>query len=77
MERETLNRAENESKQLVKKSNHFIEIVENIKTVTEVTPDILRELIDRIEVFEGERIPKSCMKSAKIKVYFNGVGALD
>lgn len=76
-ERESLKRVENESKQFVKKFNHFIAVVENIKAVTEVTPDILRELIDRIEVFEGEKIPKSRMKSAKIKVFFNGIGALN
>lgn len=76
-ERESLNRVENASKELVKKFNHFIAIVENIEAVTEVTPDILRELVDRIEVFEGVKIPKSRMKSAKIKVYFNGIGALD
>lgn len=76
-ERESLKRVENESKQFVKKFNHFIAIVENIKTVSEVTPDILRELIDRIEVFEGEKIPQSRMKSAKIKVFFNGIGTLD
>ena len=76
-ERESLNRVENESKQFVKKFNHFIAIVENIKAVSEVTPDILRELIDRIEVFEGEKIPKSRMKLAKIKVFFNGIGALN
>lgn len=76
-ERESLNRVENKNKQFVKKFNHFIAIVENIKTVSEVTPDILRELIDRIEVFEGEKIPKSRMKSAKIKVFFNGIGSLN
>ena len=76
-ERESLKRVENESKQFVKKFNHFVAVVENIKAVTEVTPDILRKLIDRIEVFEGEKIPKSRMKSAKIKVFFNGIGTLN
>ena len=76
-ERETLKRVENESKQFVKKFNHFVAVVENIHDVTEVTHDILRELVDRIEVFEGEKIPQSRMKSAKIKVYFNGIGALN
>ena len=36
-EREMLNRAENERKQFVKKFNHFIAVVENIKSVNEVT----------------------------------------
>lgn len=75
-EREMLNRGENERKQFVKKFNHFIAIVENIESVSEVTPNILRELIEKIEVFDGERLPKSRMKSAKIKVYFIGIGAL-
>ena len=75
-EREMLNRGENERKQFVKKFNHFLAFVENIESVNEVTPDLLRELIDKIEVFEGERIPKSRMKSAKIKVRFLGIGAL-
>ena len=75
-EREMLNRAENERKQFVKKFNHFLVVVENIESVNEVTPDLLRELIDKIEVFEGERIPKSRMKSAKIKAHFLGIGAL-
>ena len=75
-EREMLNRGENERKQFVKKFNHFLAVVENIESVNEVTPDLLRELIDKIEVFEGERIPKSRMKSAKIKVHFLGIGAL-
>ena len=75
-EREMLNRGENERKQFVKKFNHFLVVVENIESVNEVTPDLLRELIDKIEVFEGERIPKSRMKSAKIKAHFLGIGAL-
>ena len=37
----------------------------------------MRLLIDKIEVFEGEKIPKSRMKSAKIKVHFIGIGALN
>ena len=76
-ERDMLNRGENERKQFVKTFNHFIAIVENIESISEVTPDILRELIDKIEVFEGERVPKNRIKSAKIKVYFIGIGALN
>ena len=76
-EREMLKRGENERKQFVKRFNHFIAVVENIENVSEVNPDILRELIDKIEVFEDEQHPESRKKSAKIKVYFTGIGALN
>ena len=74
---EKLLRAESTQKDLVKRINNFYAIVENFSEITELTPAIMSTFIDRIEVFEGEKIPKTCMKSGKIKVFFNGIGALD
>ena len=73
---ESLLRAGNEQNKFVNKFNHLCAVVENIEVVNEVSSELLMELVDKIEVFECEKLPHSRMKSAKIKVYFNGIGTL-
>ena len=75
-EREMLKCGENEKKQFVKKFNQFVAAVESIGSIVEVTPDLLRGLIDKIEVYEGVKEEGKRREPAKIKVYFIGIGDL-
>ena len=71
-----LKRGENEKKQFVKKFNQFVAAVESIGSIVEVTPDLLRGVIDKIEVYEGVKEEGKRREPAKIKVYFIGIGDL-
>ncbi len=56
--------------------NDFINIVKNYSnTISELTPEIVKDFIEHIEVFEAKKIDG--IRQQKINIYFKGIGLLN
>ena len=64
---------ENSAKDAYQKINRLYEAIEKYDSITELTPEVLSDFVDRIEV--GEHLKDT--KEQKIDVFFVGVGLMD
>lgn len=64
---------ENSAKDAYQKINRLYEAIEKYDSITELTPEVLSDFVDRIEV--GEHLKGT--KEQKIDVFFVGVGLMD
>ena len=59
---------------------HFFELLESVQHVEELTPDLLKKLIERIEVeqgyYEKDQNGKR-IKRQSIRIYYRFIGCLD
>ena len=55
--------------------DHFIELIRQYKEPTEITDFMLRELIDKICVYEAEGTGRN--RTQKVEIYFNYVGTVN
>lgn len=70
-------KAETEHRQSSKNVHTLLAAIEEYEDVSQLTDEILRVFIDRVEVHEGVKTPKIRTKTFKVDVYFNGVGAVE
>ena len=70
-------KAESEQKQTEKSIARFYTVIDKYETIEQLTPEILMDFIDRVEVYEGTKITGVRQKQPNIAVFFIGVGCLN
>jgi site-specific DNA recombinase len=55
----------------------FLSLVRRNLEITELTPEIIRTFVEKIEVFQSEKIPGTRVKRQKILIHWNYIGAVD
>lgn len=73
---ETLQRKKSVQSEVMKNAERFFKALESHKRIEELTTDLLCDLIDRIEVYEGKKITGSRSKYSKVDIYYIGVGKI-
>ncbi len=73
---ETLQRKKSVQSEVMKNADRFFKALESHKRIERLTTDLLCDLIDRIEVYEGKKIAGSRSKYSKVDIYFIGVGKI-
>lgn len=56
-------------------TNQFMKIVKKYTNVSELTPGILNEFIDKVYVHQKEKVNGKATQ--KVDIYFNGIGNVD
>lgn len=69
-------KAESEQKQTAKLIARFYTVIDKYETIEQLTPEILMDFVDRVEVSEGTKITGVRQKQPNIAVFFIGVGCL-
>lgn len=70
-------RAETEGKESSKKIHTLLSMLDDYDDLSQLTPEVLRTFIERIEVSEGVKSPKIRTKQHTVKINFYGVGDMD
>lgn len=73
---ETLQRKKSVQSEVMKNAERFFKALESHKRIEGLTTDLLCDLIDRIEVYEGKKITGSRSKYSKVDIYYIGVGKI-
>lgn len=73
---EKLQRKKSEETEIMKNVERFFKALESHKQISSLTTDLICDLIDRIEVYEGQKIIGSRVKYNKVVIYFIGVGKI-
>ena len=55
----------------------FLSMVRKYSEITELTPEIIRSFIEKIEVHQPEKVPGTRAKKQAIVIWWNFIGALD
>ena len=55
----------------------FLSLVKRYTDITELTAEIIRTFVERIEVFQPEKVPGTRMKKQTIVIIWNFIGAVD
>ncbi len=55
----------------------FLKLVRNSTDITELTPEIIRTFVERIEVFQSEKVPDTRTKKQTICIHWNYIGAVE
>ncbi len=55
----------------------FLKLVRNSADITELTPEIIRTFVERIEVFQSEKVPGTRTKKQTICIHWNYIGAVE
>lgn len=55
----------------------FLSLVRRNLEITELTPEIIRTFVEKIEVFQSEKVPGTRVKRQKILIHWNYIGAVD
>lgn len=55
----------------------FLTMVRRYTEVTELTPEIIRSFVEKIEVYQSEKVPGTRTKKQTICIYWNFIGAVD
>ena len=55
----------------------FLKLVRNSTDITELTPEIIRTFVERIEVFQSEKVPGTRTKKQTICIHWNYIGAVE
>lgn len=55
----------------------FLGMVRNYTDITELTAEIIRSFVERIEVLKPEKIPGTRTKKQTIVIYWNFIGAVE
>lgn len=55
----------------------FLGMVRKYTDITELTAEIIRSLVEKIEVLKPEKIPGTRTKKQTIVIYWNFIGAVD
>ena len=55
----------------------FLTMVRRYTEITELTPEIIRSFVEKIEVLQPEKIPGTRIKKQTIIIYWNFIGAVD
>ena len=69
-------KAESEQKQTEKSIARFYTVIDKYETIEQLTPEILMDFVDRVEVSEGIKVTGERQKQPNIAVFFIGVGCL-
>ena len=57
--------------------NSFLGIVRKYTDITELTAEIIRSFVERIEVKKPEKVPGTRTKKQTIVIYWNFIGAVE
>ncbi len=55
----------------------FLKFVRKSTNITELTPEIIRTFVERIEVFQPEKVPGTRTKKQTICIHWNYIGAVE
>jgi len=55
----------------------FLKQVKKYTEIQELTPEIIRALIEKIEVFQPVKVPGTRTKEQKVRIYWNFIGAVE
>lgn len=55
----------------------FLKLVRNSSEIKELTPEIIRTFVEKIEVYQPEKVPGTRTKKQTICIYWNYVGAVE
>jgi len=55
----------------------FLKLVRKSTDITELTPEIIRTFVERIEVFQPEKVPGTRTKKQTICIHWNYIGAVE
>lgn len=55
----------------------FLALVRRNLEITELTPEIIRTFVEKIEVFQSEKVPGTTTKRQKILIHWNYIGAVE
>ena len=73
---EKLQRRKSEQSDVLKNAERFFKALESYKKISSLTTDLICDLIDRIEVYEGIKVKGTRSKYSKVDIYFIGVGKI-
>lgn len=57
--------------------NSFLTLVKRYTEIPELTAEIIRAFVEKIEVFQPEKIPGTTERKQTVKIHWNYVGAVD
>lgn len=66
-----------ETKEQRLNAESFLGMVRKYSEITELTPEIVRAFVERIEVLQPEKVPGSRTKKQTIVIFWNFIGAVD
>lgn len=55
----------------------FLKVVRKYTDITELTAEIIRSFVERIDVYKPEKVPGTRTKKQTICIYWNFIGAVD
>ena len=73
---EKLQRKKSVESEIMKNVERFFKALDSHMRIGSLTTELLCDLIDRIEVYEGQKIAGTRMKYNKVVIYFIGVGKI-
>lgn len=55
----------------------FLKVVRKYTDITEITGEIIRSFVERIDVYKPEKVPRTRTKKQTICIRWNFIGAID
>jgi len=55
----------------------FLALVRRSLEISELTPEIIRSFVEKIEVFQPEKVPGTRTKRQRILIHWNYIGVVD
>ena len=67
----------NKSKEQTLNVDSFLKVIRKYTDITELTAEIIRSFVERIDVYKPEKVPGTRTKKQTICIRWNFIGAVD
>mgnify|MGYP001241806845 FL=1 len=63
----------NKARENIMNTNHFLQLVKRHTEISTISPELIREFVDKIIVYQVEKV--NGKQEQRIKIYYNSIGA--
>ena len=65
----------NKVRENIMNTNHFLQLVKRHTEISTISPELIREFVDKIIVYQAEKV--NGKQEQRIKIYYNCIGAIE
>ncbi|MGM8211165.1 recombinase family protein [Virgibacillus sp. W0430] len=65
----------NKARENIMNTNHFLQLVKRHTEISTISPELIREFVDKIIVYQAEKV--NGKQEQRIKIYYNCIGAIN
>jgi len=65
----------NKVRENIMNTNHFLQLVKRHTEISTISPELIREFVDKIIVYQAEKV--NGKQEQRIKIYYNCIGAIN